>query len=51
VAEAREQEDFNNNFAALLPIFDVMSGFCRRRRHDEFPANGLDEARRPPPTL
>ena len=43
VHHSREPEDFNTNFAALLPIFDVMSGSYRRPRAGQFPATGLEE--------
>jgi sterol desaturase/sphingolipid hydroxylase (fatty acid hydroxylase superfamily) len=41
---AREPGCHNANYAALLPIFDVLSGSYRRPGPGEFPASGLDEA-------
>jgi sterol desaturase/sphingolipid hydroxylase (fatty acid hydroxylase superfamily) len=35
---------FNANFAAILPIFDVLTGAYRRPRPGEFPDTGLDES-------
>jgi sterol desaturase/sphingolipid hydroxylase (fatty acid hydroxylase superfamily) len=40
-------EHFNRNYAALLPIFDVLSGAYRRPRPDEYPRTGLDTGDRP----
>lgn len=34
----------NANFAALLPIFDVLSGAYHRPKPGEYPATGLEEA-------
>jgi len=41
---SREKEDFNTNFASLLPIFDVISMSYRRPLPGEFPETGLDDA-------
>jgi sterol desaturase/sphingolipid hydroxylase (fatty acid hydroxylase superfamily) len=38
-----EPRHYNANFAALLPIFDVVSGAYIRPARDEFPDTGLDE--------
>jgi len=40
-------EHFDVNFAALLPIFDVMTGSYRPARPGELPATGLDTGDRP----
>ena len=40
-------EHFDINFAALLPIFDVLSGTYRPARPGERPATGLDTGDRP----
>jgi sterol desaturase/sphingolipid hydroxylase (fatty acid hydroxylase superfamily) len=40
---SREAQHYNTNFAALLPVFDVISGSYQRPRRDEFPETGLDE--------
>ncbi len=40
-------EHFDVNFAALLPIFDVLSGTYRPARPGERPATGLDTGERP----
>jgi sterol desaturase/sphingolipid hydroxylase (fatty acid hydroxylase superfamily) len=40
-------EHFNCNYAALLPIFDVISGAYRPPRPGEYPATGLDGGERP----
>ena len=37
-----EERHYNANFAALLPIFDVLLGSYRRPGRDEFPATGLE---------
>lgn len=41
---SRDPAHFNTNFAALFPIFDLLSGAYRRPRPGEFPETGLDEA-------
>ncbi len=41
---SRDPAHHNANFAALLPIFDVLSGAYRRPKAREFPDTGLDEA-------
>jgi sterol desaturase/sphingolipid hydroxylase (fatty acid hydroxylase superfamily) len=41
---SRAPEHYNANYAALLPIFDVVSGAYRRPRRSEFPETGLDMA-------
>jgi sterol desaturase/sphingolipid hydroxylase (fatty acid hydroxylase superfamily) len=38
---------FDINFAALLPVFDVIFGTYRRPRADEYPATGLDSGEAP----
>ena len=43
-----QPEHHNANFAALLPIFDVVSGAYHRPRPGEFPATGLDDTPRSP---
>jgi len=40
-------EHFDCNYAALLPIYDLVSGAYRRPRPDEFPPTGLDTGERP----
>jgi len=40
-------EHFDCNYAALLPIFDVLTGAYRRPRPDEYPSTGLDTGERP----
>ncbi|MGZ3314780.1 MAG: sterol desaturase family protein [Caulobacteraceae bacterium] len=40
-------EHFNVNFAALLPIFDVLTGAYRPAQAGERPATGLDTGERP----
>ena len=40
-------EHFNVNYAALLPIFDVLTGSYRPARPNERPATGLDTGDRP----
>ena len=40
-------EHFDCNYAAILPIFDVLSGAYRQPRPDEYPATGLDTGERP----
>jgi sterol desaturase/sphingolipid hydroxylase (fatty acid hydroxylase superfamily) len=40
-------EHFDVNFAALLPIFDVLTGSYRPARPGERPATGLDTGERP----
>jgi sterol desaturase/sphingolipid hydroxylase (fatty acid hydroxylase superfamily) len=40
-------EHFDVNFAALLPIFDVVTGAYRPARTGERPATGLDTGERP----
>jgi sterol desaturase/sphingolipid hydroxylase (fatty acid hydroxylase superfamily) len=40
-------EHFNCNYAALLPIFDLISGAYRRPTPGEYPATGLDDGARP----
>jgi sterol desaturase/sphingolipid hydroxylase (fatty acid hydroxylase superfamily) len=35
------------NYAALLPVFDLLSGAYRRPAPDEFPATGLDDGAEP----
>jgi sterol desaturase/sphingolipid hydroxylase (fatty acid hydroxylase superfamily) len=40
-------EHFDCNYAALLPIFDLLSGAYRRPRPDEYPPTGLDTGDRP----
>ena len=40
-------EHFNANFAAILPIFDVISGAYCAPAPDEYPATGLDDGDRP----
>jgi sterol desaturase/sphingolipid hydroxylase (fatty acid hydroxylase superfamily) len=40
-------EHFDCNYAALLPIFDVLSGAYRRPRPGEYPPTGLDTGDRP----
>jgi sterol desaturase/sphingolipid hydroxylase (fatty acid hydroxylase superfamily) len=40
-------EHFNSNYAALLPIFDVITGAYRPPGQDEYPATGLDTGDRP----
>jgi len=41
---SREPGHYNANYAALLPIFDVLTGAYRRPAPGEFPETGLDEA-------
>jgi sterol desaturase/sphingolipid hydroxylase (fatty acid hydroxylase superfamily) len=41
---SRDPAHFNTNFAALFPIFDLLSGAYRRPKRGEFPDTGLDEA-------
>ena len=43
-----QPDHHNANFAALLPIFDVISGAYHQPRPGEFPATGLDDAPRSP---
>jgi sterol desaturase/sphingolipid hydroxylase (fatty acid hydroxylase superfamily) len=38
---------FNSNYAALLPIFDVLSGAYKPPKPGEYPATGLDTGERP----
>ena len=40
-------EHFDSNFAALLPIFDLVSGAYRRPAWDEYPRTGLDTGAAP----
>ena len=40
---SRDPRHYNANFAALLPIFDVVTGAYRRPGRGEFPATGLEE--------
>jgi len=40
-------EHFDCNYAALLPIFDLVSGAYHRPRADEYPATGLDTGEHP----
>jgi sterol desaturase/sphingolipid hydroxylase (fatty acid hydroxylase superfamily) len=40
-------EHFDCNYAALLPIFDLISGAYRRPARGEYPATGLDTAEHP----
>lgn len=40
---SREERHFNANFAAILPIFDVITGAYRRPAAGEFPDTGLDD--------
>jgi sterol desaturase/sphingolipid hydroxylase (fatty acid hydroxylase superfamily) len=40
-------EHFDCNYAALLPIFDLVSGAYRRPRADEYPPTGLDTGEQP----
>ena len=44
---SRDPVHFNRNFAALFPIFDLVSGGYRKPERDEYPATGLDDARTP----
>ncbi len=38
-----DETHYNANFAALLPIFDVVTGAYHRPRPGEFPATGLED--------
>ncbi len=40
-------EHFDCNYAALLPIYDLVGGSYRRPRPDEYPPTGLDTDERP----
>lgn len=40
-------EHFDCNYAALLPIFDLISGAYRRPARDEYPVTGLDTGEHP----
>ncbi|HXU99674.1 MAG TPA: sterol desaturase family protein [Caulobacteraceae bacterium] len=40
---SREARHYNANYAALLPIFDILTGAYRRPGPGEFPASGLEE--------
>jgi sterol desaturase/sphingolipid hydroxylase (fatty acid hydroxylase superfamily) len=40
-------EHFDCNYAALLPIYDVLGGAYRRPRAGEYPATGLDTGELP----
>jgi sterol desaturase/sphingolipid hydroxylase (fatty acid hydroxylase superfamily) len=44
---SRDPLHHNRNFAALFPIFDLVSGGYRKPGRDEYPATGLDDARAP----
>ena len=45
---SREPRHFNANFAAILPIFDVLTGAYRRPASGEFPDTGLDDHAKTP---
>ena len=51
IHHSREPSDFNTNFAALLPVFDLLTGSYRRPSAGEFPATGLDEIPQSPSDL
>jgi sterol desaturase/sphingolipid hydroxylase (fatty acid hydroxylase superfamily) len=40
---SRDPAHFNTNFAALLPIFDVIAGSYRPAAREPFPATGLED--------
>jgi sterol desaturase/sphingolipid hydroxylase (fatty acid hydroxylase superfamily) len=42
-----QPEHFDCNYAALLPIFDLISGAYRRPLAEDYPATGLDSGEHP----
>jgi len=48
IHHSREPAHYNRNFAALLPLFDVLFGTFHRPKEAEYPRTGLDEVTVPP---
>ena len=47
IHHSRQPEHFDKNFAALLPLWDIVFGTAWRPGRDEFPATGLPNGQKP----